>query len=100
MENHEKKSWKTMSNYFVESFQLCNDKNLGQFMKLTNRERQVVELIGRELTTEQIATRMHVSVVTIETHRRNILKKMGVQSVVGLVKEAIKNGWVKLDNQL
>ncbi|WP_064196213.1 MULTISPECIES: response regulator transcription factor [Emticicia] len=68
-------------------------------MKLTRREMEVLQLIGKELTTEQIATYLHVSVPTIETHRRNLFRKVGVQSVIGLVKEAIRNNWIKIDNQ-
>lgn len=68
-------------------------------MKLTRREMEVLQLIGKELTTEQIATYLHVSVPTIETHRRNLFRKVGVQSVIGLVKEAIRNNWILIDNQ-
>lgn len=68
-------------------------------MKLTRREMEVLQLIGKELTTEQIATYLHVSVPTIETHRRNLFRKVGVQSVIGLIKEAIRNNWIKIDNQ-
>ena len=57
---------------------------------LTKREIEVLQLIGQELTTEQIATRLQVSIPTIETHRRNLLQKMGAKSVVGLIKEAIR----------
>lgn len=52
-------------------------------MALTKREQEVLELIANELTTEQIAQNLNVSVPTIESHRHNLLQKMGAKSVVG-----------------
>lgn len=65
-------------------------------MALTKREQQILELIANELTTEQIAQNLHISIPTVESHRRNMFRKLGVQSVVGLVKEALKNNWIKI----
>ena len=53
---------------------------------LTKREIEVLQLISQELTTEQIANLLKVSIPTIETHRHNLLQKMGAKSVVGLIK--------------
>ena len=63
---------------------------------LTNREQEILELIANELTNEQIAKNLHISIPTVESHRRNMFLKIGVQSVVGLVKEALKNKWIKI----
>jgi LuxR family transcriptional regulator, transcriptional regulator of spore coat protein len=68
-------------------------------MKLTPREMDVLQLIGRELTTEQIANNLHLSVPTIETHRRNLFRKVGVQSAIGLIKVAIQNQWIIIEPQ-
>ena len=88
-----------MSNYFLLSLQFCIHTIIPQkSMKLTPREMEVLQLIGRELTTEQIADCLHVSVPTIETHRRNLFRKVGVQSAIGLIKEAIRNQWIMIDN--
>ena len=59
-------------------------------MKLSERELEVLKLIEKELTTEQIAEQLQVTVSTIETHRRNMFKKAEVKNVVGLLKYAIK----------
>ncbi len=56
----------------------------------THRQKEILQLIIDELTTGQIAEQLGLSVPTIETHRRNLFKKMGVKSVAGLVREAIK----------
>ena len=65
-------------------------------MALTKREQEILELIANELTNEQIALNLHISVPTVVSHRRNMFRKLGVQSVVGLVKEALKNKWIKI----
>jgi LuxR family transcriptional regulator of spore coat protein len=65
-------------------------------MTLTKREQEILELIANELTTEQIAKNLHISIATVESHRRNMFRKLGVQSVVGLVKEALKNKWISI----
>lgn len=65
-------------------------------MILTKREQQILELIANELTTEQIAQNLHISIPTVESHRRNMFRKLGVQSVVGLIREALKNNWIKI----
>lgn len=61
---------------------------------LTKREIEVLQLISQELTTEQIAARLQVSISTVETHRRNMLQKLGARSVVGMIKEAYKQGLI------
>jgi DNA-binding CsgD family transcriptional regulator len=61
---------------------------------LTKREIEILRLISQELTTEQIANQLQVSISTIETHRHNLLQKMGAKSVVGLIKIAFKQGLI------
>ncbi|MEI7585245.1 LuxR C-terminal-related transcriptional regulator [Runella sp.] len=80
-----------MSTYEKIRGQLC--KNMVS-MPLTNREIQILQLIIAELTTEEIAKHLSISIATVETHRRHLLRKMGVKSVVGLVKEAIRQNLV------
>ena len=63
-------------------------------LTLTKREHEILDLIANEFTTEQIAQNLHISIPTVESHRRNMFRKLGVQSVVGLVKEALKNKWI------
>lgn len=64
-------------------------------MALTKREQEILELIANELTSGQIANYLNISIPTVESHRRNMFKKLQVQSVVGLVIEALKQGWIK-----
>jgi len=64
---------------------------------LTNRERQVLQLLAEGKTTKQIAGDLFVSVKTIETHRQNIMKKLEINNLPDLVKCAIREGLVSLD---
>jgi DNA-binding CsgD family transcriptional regulator len=61
-------------------------------MHFTPRQTEILRLIIDEFTTGQIAEQLGLSVPTVETHRRNLFRKMGVKSVAGLVREAMKLG--------
>lgn len=61
---------------------------------LTDREVDVLRLIADENPTHQIAEKLYISVPTVETHRRHLMQKLGVKSVVGMVKYAMKHGLV------
>ena len=61
---------------------------------LSKREWEVIRLIVEEKTTSEIADELFVSKHTIETHRKNILSKLPVRNVVGVVKFAL-NEWAK-----
>lgn len=60
---------------------------------LTKREVQVVKLILKERTTQEIADQLFLSAATVETHRRNIMHKLDVRNTAGLVKYAMERGW-------
>ncbi len=60
--------------------------------ELTNREREVLQLIAEGMTTKQIASNLNVSAKTIETHRRKIMKKLNIHSIAELTKVAIQEG--------
>jgi DNA-binding NarL/FixJ family response regulator len=62
---------------------------------LTPRETEVLELIAREFSNQEIADRLFISIRTVDTHRRNMLEKLGVRNTAGLVRYAIKNGLLK-----
>ncbi|MBA4850498.1 response regulator transcription factor [Emticicia sp. BO119] len=66
--------------------------------KITSREMQILNLIANEHTIEQIAEKLQISISTVESHRRNMFRKTGVKSVVGLIKEAIKQNWISIES--
>ncbi|MCU0434987.1 MAG: response regulator transcription factor [Bacteroidia bacterium] len=59
---------------------------------LTTREREVLSLIVKEHTSEEIARKLFLSKKTVDNHRQNILAKTGCKTTIGLVKFAIRNG--------
>lgn len=63
-------------------------------VKLTDREKEILELIVHELTTPEIAERLHLSSHTVESHRKKLLNKCQAKNTVGLVKYALKAGLV------
>lgn len=61
---------------------------------LTEREIEVLKLITQEYSTSEIADKLNVTIKTIESHRRNLYKKIKVKNVVGLAIYAVKNNIV------
>lgn len=57
---------------------------------LTTRQRDVLRLICAEYSTSQIAHILQISVNTVETHRKNMFRKLGVKNAAGLVKYALE----------
>jgi DNA-binding NarL/FixJ family response regulator len=72
-------------------------KQPSAFAVLTSREREVLQLVAEGLATKQIATSLHVSVKTVETHRRQIMEKLDLHSVAELTKYAIREGLASVE---
>jgi len=64
-------------------------------ISLTPREIEVLQLIADGLKTRQIADQLHVSVHTINSHRKNMLRKLGLKSPIELIVFAIENQLIK-----
>ena len=62
------------------------------FQTLSGREREILQLMSEGRSTKQIAATLHVSVKTVETHRRNLMEKLDIDSVAELTKYAIREG--------
>lgn len=65
--------------------------------KLTSREIEVLQMICREFSTEEIASNLFVSPLTINNHRRSLIAKTGAKNVAGLVMYAVKNGFFVIE---
>lgn len=59
--------------------------------ELSEREKEIISLICQELTSAEIADKLFLSPLTVETHRKNILRKTNSKTIVGLIKFAIEN---------
>lgn len=60
--------------------------------KLTAREKEILNLIIQEFTTEEMATKLFLSTKTVESHRSNLIQKLGVKNTAGLVRVAFEKG--------
>ncbi|MBI4850256.1 MAG: response regulator transcription factor [Acidobacteria bacterium] len=65
---------------------------------LTSREREILQLIAEGKTNKEIANILNLSLKTIETHRTNLMRKLQVKEVTGLVQYAIRKGLIRLTN--
>lgn len=66
------------------------------FHILSDRERQVLQLLAEGVSTKQVAGRLKISVKTAETHRRNLMQKLGIHSIAELTKYAVRHGLTDL----
>ena len=64
---------------------------------LTDREREVLQLMAEGKSTKQIALKLSISVKTVETHRRQIMNKLDIHTVAELTKYAIRKGLTSLE---
>ena len=64
---------------------------------LSDREREVLQLVAEGRSSRDIAERLHVSTTTVDTHRKHIMGKLGLHSVAELTKYAIRQGLTALD---
>jgi DNA-binding NarL/FixJ family response regulator len=62
---------------------------------LSSREREILQLLAENKSNKEIATRLGISVRTVETHRRSVMQKLNANSIVELVHYAIRNGIVQ-----
>jgi DNA-binding NarL/FixJ family response regulator len=67
------------------------------FSILSAREREVLQLLAEGKSTKETAARLHVSVKTVETHRKQIMDKLDIHSVAELTKYAIREGLTPLE---
>ncbi len=68
------------------------------FPRLSDREREVLQMIAEGKGTKEIAAELHLSAKTIETHRQHLMDKLDIYSVAELTKFAIREGLTTLDH--
>lgn len=61
---------------------------------LSEREIEIVQLIAQGLSSQQVADKLFISVRTVETHRKNILSKLNLNNVAGLIRLAFQQGLI------
>jgi DNA-binding NarL/FixJ family response regulator len=63
---------------------------------LTDREIEILQLLAQGYSTLQMATKLSISPKTVETHRKNMLKKVKVKNIMGLLNYGIQHGIIKI----
>jgi len=63
-------------------------------VKISKREKEILGLIIKEHTAQEIANMLFISLHTVETHRSNLMSKLGVRNSAGLVRVALENNLV------
>jgi DNA-binding NarL/FixJ family response regulator len=66
-------------------------------LDLTKREGEVLELVATGKSNQEVADQLFISIKTVETHKTNILEKLGLKNTAELVRYAIKNNIISLD---
>jgi two-component system NarL family response regulator len=65
--------------------------------RLSVREQQVVKLLAEGNTSKRIAVCLNIALPTVQSHRRHIMKKLGIRSIAELTKFAVREGLTTLD---
>jgi len=74
------------------------DNDISVYASLGAREREVLQLVAEGKTSAETAKAMHISIKTVETHRRNIVQKLGLHGTAELTKYAIREGLTSLES--
>lgn len=87
----------TISNralYIGEQYQHLIEKKTADVPGISKREKEILLLIADQYTTTAIAEKLFISVNTVETHRKKLFEKFNVENLAGLVKEAMRQGYI------
>ena len=85
-----------MQQNYINKARSIDDQVIIKYNLLSNREKEILMQVLEGLTNNEIATKMFVHIRTVETHKTNIMQKLGLKNSVELVKFAIKNDLFKL----
>jgi DNA-binding NarL/FixJ family response regulator len=72
-------------------------EGVSPFDQLSAREREALKLVAEGATNKTIAEAMQISIKTVEKHRTNLMTKLNVHDLAGLIRIAIKHGLISLD---
>ena len=64
---------------------------------MTQRQREILQLIAEGHTTQAIAQELNISIKTVETHRMQLMERLDIHDIAGLVRYAIRIGLIRSD---
>ena len=83
-----------VARHVVDSFAHPEAESASPLQSLSHREREILQLIAEGLSSKEIAERLYVSTRTVESHRANVMSKLDIRKVAGLVRFAIREGLI------
>lgn len=87
-----------VAKYAVEAYRNKSGEPSSPLARLSGRQREILQLIAEGSTTKEIAQRLNLSVKTVETHRAQLMERLEIHDVPGLVRLAIRVGLVHVDS--
>jgi len=87
-----------VAKYAIEAYRDKPEGPSGPLAKLSTRQREILQLIAEGHTTKDIAQRLSVSVKTVETHRSQLMDRLDIHDVPGLVRFAMRVGVIQPDS--
>jgi len=90
----ERAFWMTSS--VEKELENANTYESSNYDKLTPREQQIFAMLAEDLSYKEIASRLKLSSKTVNNHRDHLMKKLGIETQVGLVREAVRLGIITI----
>ncbi|HMS84992.1 MAG TPA: response regulator transcription factor [Nitrospira sp.] len=87
-----------VAKYAVDVYRNKSGEPSSPLARLSGRQREILQLIAEGYTTKDIAQRLNLSVKTVETHRAQLMERLDIHDVPGLVRLAIRVGLVRADS--
>jgi DNA-binding NarL/FixJ family response regulator len=87
-----------VAKYAVDAYRNKSGEPSSPLARLSGRQREILQLIAEGCTTKDIAQRLTLSVKTVETHRAQLMERLEIHDVPGLVRLAIRVGLVHVDS--
>jgi DNA-binding NarL/FixJ family response regulator len=84
-----------VAKYAVDAYRAKSEESSSPLAKLSSRQREILQLIAEGQTTKDIAQRLNLSVKTVETHRAQLMERLDIHDVPGLVRFAIRVGLIQ-----
>ena len=87
-----------VAKYAIKAYRNKSEGPTGPLARLSMRQREILQLIAEGQTTKDIAQRLNLSVKTIETHRSQLMERLDIHDVPGLVRFAMRVGLIQLNS--
>ena len=84
-----------MSECYMRNVQTSKEKPESEKVKVTRREREIIQLIAEGHTSSEISEILFISPRTVDTHRTNLMNKLDLKNAAGLVRYALENGLIE-----